>query len=49
MINPYFQITVFLAFMICFGYYCKGVFGWGEKKKGKERALALACVTLIIG
>jgi hypothetical protein len=21
----------------------------GEKKKGKERALALACVTLIIG
>jgi hypothetical protein len=36
MINPYFQITAFLAFMIYFGYYYKGVFGLGEKKKERR-------------
>ena len=40
--------TVFLAFMICFGYYCKGC-DWLRRKGGKERVLALVCVTLIVG
>jgi len=43
MINPYFQITLFLAFMICFGYYCKGVFGWGEKKGKGESFSSCMC------
>ena len=37
MINLYFQIIMFVAFMICFGYYCKGVLGWEEK--GEMRGL----------
>jgi hypothetical protein len=43
-----FVLIVFLAFMICFGYYCKG-YAWLRTKWGKERVLTLVCVTLIIG